>query len=338
NICEPEPDKRYDGNRVFGLKFAVPETQMETASVGVEELVGFRINEWLNLEDEADRFDQGAWTVYTTENGLSGNRVRAMTFGPDGSLWVVANGLCRFDGKTWTSYAQDESFPKGRIRDVAVDREGGVWLAGNRGLYRFDGKRVTSHLGGWTGCVTVDHQGWVWSGGWEQGTSVYDGQAWKTYTERDGLSDNDVMDLTSDAHGSIWIATSGRGVNRFDGKTWTHYTTEDGLRDNHVNLIAADQAGNIWIAMDDNGVSRFDGKMWTNYGKRDGLAGRNARALMGDREGFAWVATENNGLSRFDGKRWITGICNEEVRSIVQGPDGRIWLGSDGGGVAVLGE
>ncbi len=338
NICEPEPDKRYDGNRVFGLKFAVPETQMETASVGVEELVGFRINEWLNLEDEADRFDQGAWTVYTTENGLSGNRVRAMTFGPDGSLWVVANGLCRFDGKTWTSYAQDESFPKGRIRDVAVDREGGVWLAGNRGLYRFDGKRVTSHLGGWTGCVTVDHQGWVWSGGWEQGTSVYDGQAWKTYTERDGLSDNDVMDLTSDAHGSIWIATSGRGVNRFDGKTWTHYTTEDGLRDNHVNLIAADQAGNIWIAMDDNGVSRFDGKTWTNYGKRDGLAGRNARALMGDREGFAWVATENNGLSRFDGKRWITGICNEGVRSIVEGPDGRIWLGSDGGGVAVLGE
>ncbi|MCD6334630.1 MAG: DUF362 domain-containing protein [Candidatus Latescibacteria bacterium] len=338
NICEPEPDKRYDGNRVFGLKFVLPETQVETASVSVEEVVGFRINEWLNLTDEADRFEQGAWTIYTTENGLSGNRVRSMAFGPDGSLWVVAEGLCRFDGKRWTTYAKNERFPKGRIRDVAVDREGSVWLASNRGLYSFDGKSTASHLGGWIPCVTVDHQGRVWSAAWGQGASVYDGKTWKTYTEHDGLSHINVFDITADLQGNLWMATMGGGVNRFDGKTWMHYTTDDGLRDNHVNSIVADQAGNIWIAMDDNGVSRFDGKTWTNYGKKDGLAGRDVRALMVTREGFAWVATENNGLSRFDGQRWVTGICNEEVLSIVQGPDGRIWFGSGGGGVAVLGE
>jgi uncharacterized protein (DUF362 family)/streptogramin lyase len=338
NLCEPESDKRYDGNRVFGLKFSIPETQVETASVGIEEVVGFRINEWLNLTDEADRFDQGAWTVYTTENGLSSNRVRSMAFGPDGSLWVVADGLCRFDGKTWASYAQDESFPDGHIGEVAVDREGGVWFASNRGLYSFDGKNATSQLSGWINFVMVDHQGRVWSAAWGEGASVYDGDSWKTYTERDGLSDDEVTDIVSDAHGTLWMATWGRGVNRFDGKMWTHYSTDDGLRDNHINSITADQAGNIWIAMDDNGLSRFDGKTWTNYGKQDGLAGRDARALMVTREGSAWVATENNGLSRFDGQRWITGICNEEVRSIVQGPDGRIWFGSGGGGVAVLGE
>ena len=246
--------------------------------------------------------------------------------------------MCRFDGKRWTTYAKNERFPKGRIRDVAVDREGSVWLAGNRGLYSFDGKSTASHLGGWIPCVTVDHQGRVWSAAWGQGASVYDGKTWKTYTEHDGLSHINVFDITADLQGNLWMATMGGGVNRFDGKTWMHYTTDDGLRDNHVNSIVADQAGNIWIAMDDNGVSRFDGKTWTNYGKKDGLAGRDVRALMVTREGVAWVATENNGLSRFDGQRWVTGICNEEVLSIVQGPDGRIWFGSGGGGVAVLGE
>lgn len=336
NLCEPESDQRYDGNRVFGLKFLVPEAEVETASVGVKEVVGFQISEWLHLQDEADRFDRGTWTVYTSEEGLSGNRVGSMAFGPDGSLWVVAEGLCAFDGKRWTSYTKKEGVPEGRIRDVAVDREGGIWLATNNGLYRFDGHSATSHLGGWIGCVTVDRQGRVWSGAWDQGASVYDGKTWTTYGEEEGLSDDDVLDIAIDPKGNIWMATWGGGVNRFDGTTWTHYTTEDGLRDNHVAFVAADGVGNIWVGMEDNGVSRFDGRTWTNYGTRDGLAGRDVWTLMADRQGVAWVATENNGLSRFDGRKWVTGICNEEVQCILEGPDGRLWFGSGGGGLAVL--
>ncbi|MFH1007802.1 MAG: DUF362 domain-containing protein [Candidatus Latescibacterota bacterium] len=344
NICEPETDPRYDGNRVMGLKFDIPETQAETASVDVKEVVTFQINEWLNVGDRDDRSDWGTWTALTTEDGLSGNQVRSIAFDKGGLPWVLAGGLCTFDGEGWRAFEADESFSMWGIRDLAVDLEGGAWIASRDGLSRYDGKKGIPHLDGSTGFVTVDHLGRVWSSVWTRdwdsakgkGVTVYDGKGWKTYTESDGLSSNNVTDLAEDASGTIWMATRGGGVNRFDGETWTHYTTEEGLLSNQVNLIATDPAGTIWIATDGNGVSRFDGETWSHFGEQDGLPGLDVQALMADSEGFAWVATRNNGLSRFDGREWVSGIGSEGVRSIVQGPDGRIWFGTDGAGLSVL--
>ena len=56
----------------------------------------------------------------------------------------------------------------------------------------------------------VDRRGWVWLGQ-DAGLTVYDGHAWHSFTQDDGLiwNDTDSYALTEDTDGSMWIGTSG---------------------------------------------------------------------------------------------------------------------------------
>ncbi len=65
NICEPEPDDRYDGNRVFGLKFVLPEKLVE----------GPETPEWEMSAVDArnvDDYDFGDPYVVSTIEGVDG--------------------------------------------------------------------------------------------------------------------------------------------------------------------------------------------------------------------------------------------------------------------------
>jgi diguanylate cyclase (GGDEF)-like protein len=56
----------------------------------------------------------------------------------------------------------------------------------------------------------VDHRGWLWVGQ-DAGLSVFDGHAWRSFTQEDGLiwNDTDSFALAEDRDGSMWIGTSG---------------------------------------------------------------------------------------------------------------------------------
>ena len=329
NICAPEEDARFDGNRVAGLRFL---DDTGSTDVAASEKTAFGVEEWVRLHGD-DPLAGRQWQAFTMESGLSGNHVRAMAWGPAGQLWVAAHGLCRFDGLSWRTFGEEDGLPKLRIQDPAADADA-VWLATDKGLYRFDGTEVQEHMGGWTQCVTVDRQGRVWAGRWEEGASVYDGTTWITYG-RDALGDPDVQDIVEARDGAIWIATWGGGVSRFDGRTWRRYTTADGLRDNHVTHLTAGPDGAVWLAMDDNGVSRFADDAWRGYGEDDGLP-RNVSCLTFDSGGSVWAAGEGNGVARFDGHAWSMAITSAQVNDISLGPRGGLWFGSDGAGLARL--
>ncbi|MFN8277387.1 MAG: histidine kinase [Chitinophagales bacterium] len=52
-------------------------------------------------------------------------------------------------------------------------------------------------------CILQDHLGYIWFGT-DQGLCRFDGNEFKTYTVREGLTDNDVFSLTEDQQGRIW--------------------------------------------------------------------------------------------------------------------------------------
>jgi hypothetical protein len=66
----------------------------------------------------------------------------------------------------------------------------------------------------------------------------------KQYSEKDGLSSNDVLAITKDQRGVIWVATK-YGLNRFDGK---HFKTiaKDSMSSNTVDQIFTDQRY-LWL-------------------------------------------------------------------------------------------
>ncbi|MFH1006276.1 MAG: DUF362 domain-containing protein [Candidatus Latescibacterota bacterium] len=63
NICEPEPDDRYDGNRVFGLKFVLPGKTLAGHETQQQELTA------LNASDLED-YDFGDPYVFSTIEGV----------------------------------------------------------------------------------------------------------------------------------------------------------------------------------------------------------------------------------------------------------------------------
>ena len=67
----------------------------------------------------------------------------------------------------------------------------------------------------------------------------------KQYTEKEGLSSNEVLAIEKDARGIIWVATK-YGLNRFDGKQFKVFTTQDGLYSNNISQIFVDKQ-HIWL-------------------------------------------------------------------------------------------
>ena len=64
--------------------------------------------------------------------------------------------------------------------------------------------------------------------------SKYDGKSFTHFTEKEGLSDNDVTSILEDKSGNLWFGTYG-GVSKYDGKSFTHFTKKEGLSNNVVN-------------------------------------------------------------------------------------------------------
>ena len=89
------------------------------------------------------------------------------------------------------------------------------------------------------------------------GAIMYNGESFAHFTEKEGLSGNEVGKIIEDKNGNIWIATS-KGVSMYNGKFFTQFTEKEGLINNHVLDILEDKNGNIWIGTN-RGISRFDG-------------------------------------------------------------------------------
>ncbi len=67
------------------------------------------------------------------------------------------------------------------------------------------------------------------------------------FTEKEGLSGNNVNSILEDRAGNLWFGTEYGGVSVYNGQTFTHYNDKDGLSDNNINSIFEDSHGNIWF-------------------------------------------------------------------------------------------
>ncbi len=101
------------------------------------------------------------------------------------------------------------------------------------------------------------------------------------------------------------------------------YTTDDGLAHSRVIAIHQDRKGYLWFGTWE-GLSRFDGYRFTTY-STSGCFPRSSSPRG----------------SRFDGYRFTTystqdGLGHPIINAIVEDRQGRLWVGTNGGGVARL--
>jgi len=119
------------------------------------------------------------------------------------------------------------------------------------------------------------------------------------FNEDQGLPSPEVSCMLKDSHGLLWIGTD-NGLCRFDGEYVDIFTTKDGLSSSYIHTLMEDKSGSIWFGSD-GGVDIYNPH------------GGTIRSISG-KEGFV----------------------NDNGRSFLQMPDGKIWIGYLGGGVRIF--
>lgn len=284
---------------------------------------------------------RGAFTTYSSDQGLPINFVYCSFFDHYGNIWfgTQGGGVCRYDGKTFVTYTMAQGLASNSVWDIKEDKDGNIWFCTGGGVCKYDGKCIVSYTDNkrktnvW--CITPDDKGNMWWGTAGIGAVKYNGK-YVTYTSEDGLTANSIRSILKDSKGNIWFGTRENGVSKYDGSTFTSYTKKDGLADDYVKSILEDKEGNLWFATKNGGISKFNGKTFVNFTTANGLPANSIRCLYQDKAGAIWIGTEGKGVCKFDGKSFLTytttqGLADNYVCTIAEDRQGNLWFGTEDG-------
>lgn len=182
-----------------------------------------------------------------------------------------------------------------------------------------------------------------WFGTNGVGVYRYDGKTLIQFTEKDGLSNNQVQSIQEDRFGNIWFGTGLFGISRFDGKTFTKLTNKENLQlSTNPDNDWKSEPNDLWFYAG-GGVYRYNGKslVYLPLDNSKNLPYNLSRyavySILKDKKENLWFGTQAQGVCRFDGKSftWFTekGLKGPAVLSLFEDSKGNIWFGNNGAGL-----
>jgi len=308
------------------------------------------------------------FTHYSTEQGLSQNRVDHMLQDDQGFLWFgTYNGLNRYDGYHFLVYKPEANNPNslGGVFVTALfkDRSGVLWIGVDQGLDRFDPVTQTfthfrsnpndpASLAGHLEHITQDRDGMLWLAT-RNGLDRLDPVSGRfTHYRHDpgdprSLASDDVRYVLEDRQGTVWVATAA-GPDAFDrrtGKVIRHYHSPNSPQ-TPLDRIFEDRSGTLWLsATRRGGLISLDPKtgVFTTYIYFDKWpetpGSRGCSAILEDQRGMLWLATRPDGVVKFDRQRQeFTRYRNDpgnpaspssnDALSLEEDSEGGIWVGT----------
>ena len=200
----------------------------------------------------------------------------------------------------------------------------------------------------------LDKDGTLWFSSNGGGVYHYDGITFKNYTEKNGLSSNQVFSIVSDNKNNLWFGTQ-NGLTKYNRKQFEHIplpyqdTTSLWLdkvypviNPNAAHSLATDNDNNLWIGSAGGGAYRYDGRIFKSYlteiGRKqeDSLYHNWIPFIRKDNKGNMWFASmTHGGVNQFDGEKFIQflikdGLSDSQVRTIYCDKSGKIWIGFNG--------
>jgi len=119
-----------------------------------------------------------------------------------------------------------------------------------------------------------------------------------TFTAEDGLADNAVTSIMEDADGSLWFGTY-NGVSRFDGHSFSTLAWPDSAAVTVLDIVQT-SAGGIWIATN-RGLFEYDGVAVTRFRPELTDLAEGVDSLFEDRDGRLWIGTATGAVAMLDG-------------------------------------
>jgi signal transduction histidine kinase/ligand-binding sensor domain-containing protein len=239
---------------------------------------------------------------WTTENGLPQNIVRDVCQTPNGYLWLATmDGLVRFDG----------------VRFVVFNRDNTPGILGNR---------YTS--------LYCTGDGGFWAGTESTGLTRYSQGRFTTYTTRQGLPSDEVLDVIGDGAGHIW-ALSHTSIVQWDeaSSRFRGLPSEQSKRGYYSN-----NRFGFW-SLDGDGLHLFVRGQFLHYPLPQGWPRLSGTMLGEDLNGVIWLVDAAGRSAKLSGGRWSkilpAGMERDGLESAYRDSRGNLWkigIGSDHGG------
>jgi ligand-binding sensor domain-containing protein/signal transduction histidine kinase len=237
--------------------------------------------------------------------------VRALFEDREGNLWLgTGQGIARLRDSVFTTYTVPaaQGLNSAATGPVFADSRGRIWFAPeNGGLYWLENGRITRvtdpQLDDEVIYSITGNEGELWLGRQRRGLAQlrFHGPTFttQTYTQSQGLAQNNVYAVYRARDGSLWAGTLSGGVSRFSSAAFQNYSMADGLASNSVTSILVTSDGAIWFGTP-NGLSAFTRGKWRTFNSCDGLPPGTIDSLLQDVAGVLWIGTAN-GLAFLNG-------------------------------------
>lgn len=215
--------------------------------------------------------------------------------------------------------------------------------------------------------VYIDQQGIYWLGMIGGGVNKYDRNlnlfnfVQSNIFDPKGLNDPIVTSFAEDKNNNVIVGTEGGGLSLFDRKTklFQHYNLHSNRKgaDNHLSILALEmkRSGSLIAGTYADGLFVLDpasGKyqQLLKGSQPENLNSSDIFCIKEDSKGNLWVGTNGDGLNVLNNsfkviRRYtptpktandIQLPINGYIRDIEEDKDGNIWIGTHGGGIAVL--
>lgn len=147
----------------------------------------------------------------------------------------------------------------------------------------------------------------------------------------EGLPHNSVRAIHQTRDGYLWLGTYG-GLARFDGVRFKVFDrSNSALTNNEVRTLAEDASGILWVGTSAGGLYQYQNGELKKGGAT--IGSETINALLVAHDGSLLVAT-SEGLYQVKGaqtSQFTTreGLLSNSVTALAEGPDGRVYIGSE---------
>jgi len=235
--------------------------------------------------------------TWTTRQGLPHNLVQGIAQTPDGYLWFATwEGVARYNGLEFKTFDRGNTPALGDngVRSLRVSADGALWLGTSRG-----------------------------------GVSRYAQGRWSQLSMRDGMAQDEIMDILPTPSGGLWIATESAGLDRYDGKSFHHFRKTDGLPSDAMYSLALEPDGTLWVGTTE-GLARVRGDTVEAFGAAQGMPPGPVFSLFLAPDGTLFVGTEHGPYKRnaLRFEKVSPDLPEDTIPRLRMDATGALWIGT----------
>jgi signal transduction histidine kinase/ligand-binding sensor domain-containing protein len=279
--------------------------------------------------------------VWTQEQGLPQDTIRAIAQTPDGYLWLGTDeGLVRFDGYEFVSFDREKgNLPGNSITALAAAADGSLWIGTSNGLTLYRDHKFSTFTTKQglpdddIRALYQDHEGTLWIVAGINLSRYQDGK-FTNFAPGVDVPLASVRQVREDRHHDLWVAGFS-AVVKFAGGKFAQVIDAKTLNGNIVTAMIADRHDDIWIGGSTGVIEVTPSGAVRRFGEKEGLPNIPVRALWEDRDANVWAGT-NAGVARLEGDRFVATLegdtsGRELVRCLFEDREGNFWVGSNSG-------